>query len=206
MNVNDNKYGEDIVKLNLNKYQLDDLEGKNILTLGDYDLERLLAALGDDEISLNVPITCTADNVKDLLSYSHCRRCGKCCKPNPKNPNSPGIEVFEEELQTMSEYIKVPYDDMKKKTTHGSVTPYAYQIVKLGFTRWLPLPCPFYSEEQNGCKSYPVRAIVCQAYPIIFTGDENYISVRVTCDYGKDIIRKTYERLKKDDPNLEILL
>jgi Fe-S-cluster containining protein len=203
--MNDDKYGEDIVKLDLHKYRLDDLEGKNILGLTLLDLERLLAALGNDEISLNVPMQCTADNVKELLSYSECKRCGQCCKPNPKNPRSPGIEVFEEELQEMTEYLNLPYDDVKKKTTAGNVTSYAYQVVKLGFTRWLPLPCPFYSEN-NGCQSYPARALVCQVYPIIFTGDNTYISVRITCDYGKEIIRKAFKRLKKENPNLEILL
>jgi Fe-S-cluster containining protein len=204
--MDDKKYGEDIVKLNLYKYGLDDLEGKNVLTLVDSEMDRLLTALGNDEISLNIPLACTAENVKTMLSYSECRRCGKCCKPNPQNPDSPGVEVFEEELKSMTEYLHLPYEDIKKKTATGSVTPYAYQIIKLGFTRWLPLPCPFYSEQQNGCLAYPARAVVCQIYPVIFTGDDSYISVRVTCDYGKDIVKKAYTRLREANPDLEILL
>ena len=204
--MDDKKYGEDIVKLNLYKYGLEDLEGKNILTLSDFDMDRLLKALGNDEISLNIPLPCTAENVREMLSYAECRKCGKCCKPNPQNPESPGVEVFEEELKSMTEYLHLPYEEVKKKTAVGSVTPYAYQIVKLGFTRWLPLPCPFYSEQQKGCQTYPARALVCQIYPIIFTGDDEYTSVRVTCDYGKDIARKTYIRLRKENPSLEILL
>lgn len=204
--MDDKIYGEDIAKLNLYKYGLEDLEGKNILDLNDTDLDRLLTALGNDEISLNVPLPCTEANVNELLSYSECKRCGKCCRPNPQNPASPGVEVFEDELRQMTDFLHWSYEDTKKRTKVGSVTPYAYQIVKLGFTRWLPLPCPFYKEEENTCLAYPARAVVCRSYPVVFTGDDAYISVRVTCEYGRDIVKKAYRRLREDNPGLEILL
>ena len=198
-------YGEDIVKLDLKKYALSRLEGRNLLTLDASDMQTLLVALGDDDISLNLPLPCTADSVNEVLSYSECRRCGRCCRPNPLNPASLGVEVFEEELISIAEHLHEPYDALKAKTSAGNVTPYAFQMVKLGFTRWLPLPCPFYAEE-GGCRAYPVRAVVCRSYPIIFTGDDTCMSIRVTCDYGKDLVSAVCKRLTSSDPALEISL
>ena len=205
MNDEKNVYGEEIEKFDLEKYGLSDLQGRNILTLSPTDMTRLLSALGDDDISLNVPMACTPKNVDEVLSYSKCRRCGRCCTPNPLNPSSPGIEVFEEELKAAADYLEQQYDETRKKTTTGNVTAYAFQAVKLGFTRWLPLPCPFYGAE-GGCAVYPVRAVVCKTYPIIFTGDDSYMSIRVTCDYGKDIFSAVCERIVRENPGLEITL
>src|SRR3972149_7014913 len=101
MEDRDKMYGEEIDRLDLARYGLSDLVGKNLVPPDRSKMDRLLAALGDDDISLNVPIPCTVDNVREVLSYSECRRCGRCCRPNPLNPESPGIEVFEEELKAM---------------------------------------------------------------------------------------------------------
>jgi Fe-S-cluster containining protein len=206
MEENDKRYGEEIYKLNLGKYGLSELDGKNILDLEKSDLDKLLKALGDDDIALNLPIPCTEENVNDLLALSECRKCGRCCRPNPLNPASPGIEVFEDELKAITDLLKLNYEDVKKQTKVGSVTPYAFQMIKLGFTRWLPLPCPFYNGEQNVCRAYSARSRVCQVYPIIFTGDDDYVSIRVTCEYGRDIVAGACKRLKEKDPNLEITL
>jgi Fe-S-cluster containining protein len=201
--MDDSVYGEDIEKLDLKKYGLSRLEGKNLLTLDASEMRALLAALGDDDISLNLPLPCTAEIVQQVLSYSQCRQCGRCCRPNPLNPASPGVEVFEEELEAMAENAHEEYEALKAKTSPGNATPYAFQVVKLGLTRWLPLPCPFYAQE-GGCRAYPVRAVVCRTYPIIFTGDDSYMSIRVTCDYGKDLVVRACERIRTTDPDLRI--
>jgi Fe-S-cluster containining protein len=201
-----NKYGEEIFKLNLYKYGLEELEGRDILSLAPEMLDRLLQALGEDDISLNLPIPCTEENVKEMLALSSCRRCGKCCRPNPLNPASPGIEAFEDEIKAMSELLHWNFEDIKKRTTPGSMTSLAFQLKDLGFTRWLPLPCPFYSQEKSGCQAYSPRPVVCQVYPIIFTGDDTIMSIRLTCEYGRDITAAACRRLREKDPNLEITL
>jgi Fe-S-cluster containining protein len=206
MEDKDKKYGEDIYKLNLYKYRLEDLEGKNILALAADELDRLLKALGEDEISLNFPIPCNEENVKELLALSTCRRCGRCCRPNPQNPASPGIEAFEDEIKAMAELLRWNYEDIKRKTNPGDMTSMAFQIKELGFTRWLPLPCPFFSQEQCRCQAYTPRPVVCQVYPIIFTGDDTIMSIRLTCEYGRDITAAACRRLREKDPDLEITL
>ncbi len=203
--MDDSIYGEDIEKLDLAKYGLSRLEGKNLLTLSDSDMQALLSALGDDDISLNLPLPCTEENVQTVLAYSECRRCGRCCRPNPLNPSSKGVEVFEEELRAMADFVHFPNDALRAKTSAGSTTPYAFQVVKLGLTRWLPLPCPFF-EEMGGCQAYSVRAVVCRTYPIIFTGDDSQMSIRATCEYGRDLIVRVCKRLRISDPSLEIAL
>ncbi len=203
--LHDSKYGEEIDKLDLRKYGLADLEGKDLLALDEADMDRLLLALGNDDISLNLPVACNAENVQEALGRSECRRCGRCCQPNPLNPQSPGVEAFEEELRAMAEQVGRSYDEIKKNTGPGHATPYAYQVVKLGFTRWLPLPCPFY-RDGSGCQAYEVRPVVCRVYPIIFTGDDTYLSIRAGCDYGKDVIKDACAQLRATNPDLEIRL
>jgi Fe-S-cluster containining protein len=116
------------------------------------------------------------------------------------------VEVFEDELQAMADHVHTPYDALKAKTVFGQVTSYAFDVTRLGFTRWMHLPCPFYSVEQNGCLAHPVRGAVCKVYPVVFTGDDTCMSIRVTCDYGKDVVKAAYKRLRETDPGLEIIL
>ena len=197
---------EEIEKIDLEKYGLSYLEGRNILTLTGPDMDRLLIALGNDDISLTVPVPCTPDNVQEILSYSECRRCGKCCIPNPLNPASPGVEVFREELDAIAGYLQLPYEALKEKTAAGKFVPHPFRWASLASTRWLPLPCPFYIAEHNECQVYPVRPVVCKIHPIIFTGDDANMSIKVNCDYGKEILIGAYEYVSKNYPELEMKL
>jgi hypothetical protein len=81
---------EEIDRLDLEKYGLSYLAGRNMVTLDRKDLDKLLLALGNDEISLNLPLPCTPDKVREVLARSQCRRCGRCCLPNPSNPEARG--------------------------------------------------------------------------------------------------------------------
>jgi hypothetical protein len=99
---------EVIYKLDLGKYGLARLEGTDILSLAEDEMDSLLEALGSDDIALNIPIPFSIENIMEILSYSECRKCGRCCNPNPLNPESPGIEVFEKELLSIANYLQHP--------------------------------------------------------------------------------------------------
>ena len=105
---------QEIYKLDLERYGLAHLEGANLLDISDDDMDKLLKSLGEEDISLNIPIPCTPFNVQEMLTHGECRNCGKCCVPNPLNPESPGIEVFEEELLHLRKvrYPFEPYIDL----------------------------------------------------------------------------------------------
>lgn len=197
---------EEIFKLDLKKYGLERLEGKDILTLDSTELDSLLEELGNDDVSLTVPVPCTPDVIYEILSYSECQRCGKCCQSNPLNPASPGIEAFKDELEKIASYLMVPYESIKEQTGDGKFVPHPFGWTGLSHTHWLPLPCMFYDAETKGCRVHPVRPVVCRIHPIIFTGYQNEISIKLNCDYGKDIIKKAYEYAKQLDPSLEIIL
>ena len=197
---------EEIDRLDLERYGLSDLEGKNLLALEEDEMDRLLEELGKDDVSLNVPMPCTPVNLQEVLSMSECRRCSKCCHPNPLNPDSPGVEMFKEELQTIAGFLRQPYESIEALTNVGKVVPYPFQKVKLSFTRWMPLPCPFFSDERNGCSVYKARPIVCKIHPIIFTGDDSYFSIKTNCDFGKDLVKAAFKMLRESDPSLEITL
>lgn len=197
---------EDIFELNLEKYGLSHLKGKDILTLNETDMDALITALGDDDISLNVPIPCTPDDIFNLLSSAECRKCGKCCQPNPLNPDSPGIEVFKEEIEAIAEFLHVPPAMIETQSQMGKWVPHPFGWTGLSSTRWLPQPCPFYNQETRLCSVHSVRPIVCKIHPVIFTGEHDSISIKLYCDYGKDLIKKAYEIAKQKNPSLEIIL
>ena len=197
---------EEIDRLGLDKYGLSHLEGANVLALDDADTDRLLAALGQDDISLKVPVPCTPQNVDRILAYSECRRCGKCCIPNPLNPANLGVEVFEDELKRIAEHLHQPYDKLEKETLEGKTVPYPYEIDKLYVTRWLPLPCPFHIEDASACRIHAVRPVVCQIHPIVFTGDNSYMAIKVNCDYGKDLVKRVFKDLRADNPEMALYL
>ncbi len=197
---------KEIDKLDLEKYGLAYLEGRNILTLDVPDMDRLLEALGNDDISLNVALPCTPQVIQQLLSVSECRRCGRCCIPNPLNPDSPGVEVFRDELRSIADYLNTTYEALENESVRGKVVPHPFDITKISFTRWLPLPCPFHDDAPDSCRIYPERPVVCKIHPVIFTGDPESVAIKVNCDYGKEILKEAYKWVREREPDLEILL
>ncbi len=197
---------EDIFELDLARYGLSHLKGRDLLSLDDDEMNALITALGNDDISLNIPIPCTPDDIFSLLSSSECRKCGKCCQPNPLNPDSPGIEVFKEEIEAIATFLHIPADAIEKQSQMGKWVPHPFGWTNLSSTRWLPQPCPLFNAETNQCSVHSVRPVVCKIHPVIFTGEHNSISIKLYCDYGKDLIKQACKIAKENDPNLEITL
>ncbi|MFC2069573.1 YkgJ family cysteine cluster protein [Chloroflexota bacterium] len=191
-----------VFRLNLEKYGLSHLDGKNILNLSDSDLDAFLNALGNDDISINVPIPFTPQNVKELLSYGVCRKCGGCCIPNPANPGSPGVEVFDDELKIIAHYLETSYDTLKENTREGKNRDNPWPLDEVIGTRLLPLPCTFYDEKTKDCKVYQVRPLVCTIYPIILGEADDSLDIKVDCDYGKEIAENAIKNLKEKFPDL----
>ena len=197
---------QDIDRLDLASYGLAYLEGSNILALSEPDMDKLLTALGAHDISLNIPMPCTPYNVQKILAYGECRRCGRCCTPNPLNPTNPGVEVFENELKAIAEHTGLTYEALQERTLRSKVVAHPFEPTKLYFTRWLPLPCPYYDAEGKGCRIYAVRPIVCSIHPAVFTEDNTIISIKANCDYGKDLIKAAFKDARKSNPELVIKL
>ena len=198
---------QEIERLDLARYGLGYLEGSNILALAEPDMDKLLTALGNEDISLNIPIPCTPYNVQKVLAYGECRRCGKCCIPNPLNPTNPGVEVFDEELKSIASHTGLPFETLQERTARSKVVPHPFgALTKLSFTRWLPLPCPYYDERGMGCRIYSVRPIVCSIHPAVFTEDNTQISIKANCDYGKDLIKAAFRDVRKKNPEMVIKL
>ena len=195
----------EIDRLPLERYGLTHLEGADLLRLEGEDLDRLLEALARDDISINIPLPCTQENIDNLLAAGECRRCGRCCIPNPLIPDGPGVEIFIEELREVERYLGQPENAVFDRTTEGKIIPHPLKG-HITFTRWLPLPCPFHTAEPDGCRVHPVRPVVCRIHPIVFTGDISYMAVKVRCDYGKDIARAAFKLVRETDPEMEIRL
>jgi len=129
---------QDIEKLDLARYGLACLEGSNILALSEPDMDKLLKALGDEDISLYIPVPCTPYNVQKILSYGQCRNCGKCCIPNPLNPTNPGVEVFENELKAIAEHTGFTYETLQERTVRSKVVAHPFEPTKLYFRPFFP--------------------------------------------------------------------
>jgi len=197
---------EEIDRLDLEKYGLSHLKDKNVLALPGPEIDEFLNALGNNDISLKVPMPFSPFNVDGVLSYSECRKCGKCCLPNQLNPGNPGVEILEDELKTIALHLQVPYESLKEKTVEGKNIRYQAQPANVAVTRWLPLPCQFYDEELNQCRVYDVRPVVCSVYPVIFSTNKTYIAIKVNCDYGKDIAARALLYLRTNNPDMVIKL
>ena len=178
-----------IKKLELEKYDLSHLNTKNVRDWTNPDIEALINACEQEGIAPAVSIAFTSRNVEELLSKYQCRRCGKCCLPDPGNPDHPGILLHDTELKIITKFSNVSYKSVKKKAIK-------YKNPVAENTSHLPLPCMFY--QRGECKIYEVRPRVCNIYPLKnepYDG-KDYISINVRCDYGKDIYRYATRSLK----------
>ena len=161
-----------------------------------------MKALGTDDISITVPIPFTPQNVKELLSQAVCRTCGECCIPNPLNPDGPGVEVFDDELKIIAHYRKSPYEELREGTVEGKNRDNPWPLDEVIGTRLLPLPCQFYDEKTKDCKIYEVRPLVCTIYPIVLSDNDDYMDIKVNCDYGKEVATFAIKKLRSENPTL----
>ena len=190
-----------VFKLDLEKYNLSHLHGRNILGIGENELGRFLDALAKDDISLQIPIAFSPDNIREILLRAECRKCGACCVPNPTNPHSPGVELFEDELKIIAGNTGMNYEKLLDLTQEGKNQDAVYPLNEIIGTRFLPLPCPFYMEENKECRIYSTRPLVCTIYPIVFGENDEYIEIKVNCEYGKDIAKVALKALKERNPD-----
>ena len=126
-----------VFRLNLEKYGLTGLEGRDIFSLSSEELDRFLEALGNDDISVTLPVPFTPENIREILAGGTCRRCAGCCLPNPLNPDSPGVEVFEEELRIIAGFLGSPPDELLQDTLEGQNQDLPYPLDEFIATRRL---------------------------------------------------------------------
>jgi Fe-S-cluster containining protein len=191
-----------VFRLNLEKYGLERLLDRNVLDLSVADLDALLNALGSDDISITLPVPFTPENVREMLARAECRKCGGCCVPNPKNPGSPGIEVFDDELKIIAGHLNMPYEKLRENTGEGKNQDLPYPLDQAIGTRHLPLPCQFYDAEKKECRIYQARPLVCIIYPVVLSDYEDCLDIKLDCDYGKDVARAAIKDLKENLPDL----
>ncbi len=116
------------------------------------------------------------------------------------------MEVFRDELRSIADYLNTTYEALENESVRGKVVPHPFDITKISFTWWLPLPCPFHDNTPDSCRIYPERPVVCKIHPVIFTGDPESVAIKVNCDYGKEILKEAYKWVREREPDLEILL
>lgn len=193
-------------RLDLDEYGIGHLKGKSVLHIGESDVRKYLDALGKEDRSVHLPISPTPENILRLVSQSDCRRCGRCCMPNPLNPTHPGVEVFESEIRPIARHLHTSRKKIKSKTTRGKSIINPLDPTESEMTRRFPLPCPFFISRSRQCHIYPVRPIICKTYPVLSGDSFSDTEVKVNCDYGKDIVIHAISALKQRDSGIQILI
>jgi len=172
-----------IKELDLQKYGLSHIAGKEIHTLPDSEIEKLMNAFAAENIAPAIygpPFV--PHNVQSLLSLSYCRRCGKCCLPNPIDPDHPGVMMYEQDLRLIAENSEYSYKRLKKSAPINN-NPHLPQ------RRYLLLPCMFYDKKKHECQIYDTRPLICRTFPIADLPGVIGMSIIVRCDYGKAIYK-----------------
>ncbi|HEY32214.1 MAG TPA: YkgJ family cysteine cluster protein [Dehalococcoidia bacterium] len=178
-----------MIEVDFEKYGLSHLAGKEIQNWDDSDIDKLIAAFVAENIAPAIPgISFTPQKIGYLLALSHCRRCGKCCLPNPNDPGHPEIIVSEEDLRRIAKHTRRSYTKLRRKARMNTDPT-------LPHMRHIPLPCMFYSK--GDCQIYTVRPKVCSNYPIRPLSGEVGITVDVRCDYGVDIYKTILDYLRR---------
>ena len=180
-----------VLKLDFAKHGLAFLKDQPIHTWQDSDIDKLIEAFAAENIAPVIyGLTFNPANVRGMLALSHCRRCGKCCLPNPSKPEHPGVTVGEHDLKQIARNPRYTYKQLKKKT-RISKDPNFIQ------GRYLPLPCIFYDKKKSECQIYDLRPLVCTTFPVTDIPGRVGVAVSVGCDYGKDIYRNIIDHMRK---------
>ena len=184
-----------LVDLDLAKYGLGHLAQKRLLDLTGTEIDQVLDAYANEDMAPPV----FNDNgdprqIDELLSKSYCRGCGKCCLPNPLNPAYPGVEVVEDELERIIKRFHVSHRAIKNGTKKGGQIRNPYPPYQVLSTKRLTQPCMFHDFKKKRCKVYQFRPLVCKIYPLIFNG--SVISLKVNCEYGKDLYRSLIAEIR----------
>ena len=195
-----NPYEND--KLDLEKYGLSHILNRRLVSLSDKEIDEYLCALANEDFSAKIPLLPIPRNIELLLSQSKCRKCGRCCLPNPLNPTYSIVEIFEDELKPIERHYHYSHKYLRKITKRGKLIKHPYVIHKKDKTRWFSLPCPFFGEKTKTCMIHEFRFTVCKVYPIILGKDTTRIEIKVNCDYGKDIFKNAIRYLKQDNGKL----
>jgi len=163
----------------LNKYGLSHIKNTESTSWSDSDINKLINAFINENLSPICLLPYEPRFLLPLLGKSSCRRCGKCCLPNPKIPEHPGVRVFDNDIRNLSCYSGYSVQTITKKTWTNKDPQWSKG-------RYLTLPCMFYDKKAKKCLVYGGRPLVCRTYPISNTPTNN-ITVNLNCDYGKEI-------------------
>jgi Fe-S-cluster containining protein len=181
--------------LNIAKYGFDHLAEKRPVDFTPDEIEQALDIFDKEDVAPPVfDATVNPGRIDELLSRSHCRKCGKCCQPDPRNPTYPGVEIVEDELKKISKHYRISHKAVKKGTKKGGQIKNPDPPYEVLNTKWLTLPCMFYDLKKKQCGVHELRPVVCKIYPLVF--HHSIISLKVNCEYGKDLYRSLMEEMR----------
>ena len=99
-----------LVDLDIAKHGLGHLAEKRPVDFTPDEIEQALDAFDKEDMAPPVfDANVNPSRIDELLSRSHCRNCGKCCLPNPRNPSYPGVEIVEDELKKIVRHCRISH-------------------------------------------------------------------------------------------------
>jgi len=184
-----------LVDLDLAKYGLGHLAQTRPLDLTAAEIDQVLDAFANEDMAPPVfDANVGYRQINELLAKSRCRGCGKCCLPNPLNPSYPGVEVVEDELKKIIKHFHISHKAIKNGTKRGNQIRDPNPPHHVLNTTWLTQPCMFHDSGKRRCTVHELRPLVCRIYPLVFNGSA--ISLKVNCEYGKDLYRSLIAEIK----------
>ncbi len=174
-------------------YGLAHLAEKPRSAWNEAEIDRLLEVFSKEDIYPAFNIEFTPPNIDELLKLGSCRRCGRCCLPNPAKPGDRGIMVHEDELKQIAQATGISYKELLKNTSRDK-NPGRKHFRLIGY------PCLFYSDK--GCRAYENRPTICSVYPVtnfVRSDGTHDIKINVKCDYGRDIYKALHRIMARQE-------
>ena len=85
------------------------------------------------------------------------------------------------DIKRLAKHLKISRHEFKER----------YTFIKDGEVR-MPCPCPFYSEDINGCTVHEFRPQVCRKFPFNKTHEINgkrFVTICGDCPAGKEVAK-----------------
>ena len=128
-------------------------ESYNLDNLTTKDIDNLIEDCLSKRIDFNLGLIAYQQTMDLIFSMFKCHRCGRCC--SEIKIGDQGLRLSNiKELKSIAEYLNLSNKSIKKLC-----------FTKNGFY-YLPFPCHYFDEKNNGCKIYPVRPTFCRIFPM----------------------------------------
>ena len=115
------------------------------------------------------------ETIEGFLRMFKCQRCQPSCCTKVND----GIVVKDSDVIRLADHLGIGFKEFEKQYTFH-----------MNGERRIKGPCPFYSEEINGCTVHDFRPIVCFQFPfnkVVDIKGKKFVTICGDCPAGKEL-------------------